>query len=163
MTFRPPPARWFELVTTKAHLAAALGALALTGAVELESRIHLDRDAILPDLDELLKAYRNVARSYEGHWPSPRGVPPSGDPRALLEDDWRRVAEWRKRPIPQSPGSSGSPASGSTSTRFSKRSTRAGDDFPDLARLAGAGPSHGRRVGAAAAAGRRSARPRAER
>ena len=41
MTFRPQPARWFELVTTKAHLAAALGALALTGAVELELRAEL--------------------------------------------------------------------------------------------------------------------------
>ena len=35
MTFRPLPAHWFELVTTKAHVASALGALALTGAVEL--------------------------------------------------------------------------------------------------------------------------------
>ena len=74
MTFRPSPARWFELVTTKAHVASALGVLALTGAVELESREHADRKALLPDLDEFLKAYRKVARNYEGHWPAPRGV-----------------------------------------------------------------------------------------
>lgn len=140
MTFRPQPARWFELVTTKAHLAAALGALALTGAVELESRVHLDRDAILPDLEELLNAYRTVARSYEGHWPSPRAVPPSGDPRTLLDDDWRRVAEWRKAADPKI----------AQIEQFARERVdldalfgglaHAGADFPNLVRLSGAGP-----------------------
>ena len=38
MSVRPVPARWFELVTTSAHVAPALDALARTGAIELEAR-----------------------------------------------------------------------------------------------------------------------------
>ena len=140
MTFRPSPARWFELVTTKAHVASALGALALTGAVELESRERSDRKALLPDLDELLKAYRNLSRNYEGHWPAPRGLAKSGDPRALLEDDWKRLTDWRAE-------------ADATIARIERLARErddldtlmealdlAGEEFPDLAKLAGAGP-----------------------
>ncbi len=140
MTFRPQPARWFELVTTKAHLAGALGTLALTGTVELESKAHLDRDPLLPDLNELLKAYRSVARSYEGHWPSPRAIPPSGDPRALLEDDWRRVAQWRNEADPTIARIESLARERRDLDALLKALERAGDEFPDLVRLAGAGP-----------------------
>ena len=140
MTFRPQPARWFELVTTKTHLAAALGALALTGAVELESRRDLDHEALLPDLDKLLKAYRSVARSYEGHWPAPRAVPPSGDPRVLLEADWRRVAEWRREADPAIVRIEALAREQADLVALLHAVTQAGDEFPDGARLAGAGP-----------------------
>ena len=140
MTFRPQPARWFELVTTKPHLAAALGALALTGAVELESRVELHREALLPDLAELLKAYRSVARSYEGHWPAPRAIPPNGDPRALLEDDWRRVSEWRKDADSAIARIESLAREQVDLDGLLDALTRAGDEFPDPARLARAGP-----------------------
>ena len=140
MTFRPHPARWFELVTTKAHLAAALGALALTGAVEIESRVHVDRDAVLPDLDELLKTYRSVARSYWAYWPSPKAIPPSGDPRVLLEDDWRRIAEWRKEADPTIARIEALARERVDLNALLEALGRAGDEFPDLVRLAGAGP-----------------------
>jgi len=140
MTFRPQPARWFELVTTKPHLAAALGALALTGAVELESQAELHREALLPDLDELLKAYSSVARSYEGLWPAPRAIPPSGDPRALLEDDWRRVSEWRKDADPAISRIESLAQERVDLDALLDALARAGDEFPDPSRLAGAGP-----------------------
>ncbi len=140
MTFRPLPARWFELVTTKAHVASALGALALTGAVELESRAELDREALLPDLDELLKAYRGVARGYEHYWPTPKALAPSGDPRALLEDDWRRIADWRNEADPAIARIESLARERVDLDALLEALTRAGDDFPDPARLAGAGP-----------------------
>ena len=140
MTFRPQPARWFELVTTKPHLAAALGALALTQAVELESRVELHREALLPDLAELLKAYRSVARSYEGYWPAPRAIPPNGDPRALLEDDWRRVSEWRKDADPAIARIESLARERVDLDDLLDALAHAGDEFPDPVRLAGAGP-----------------------
>src|SRR5208282_3281592 len=143
MTFRPLPAHWFELVTTKAHVASALGALALTGAVELESRADLGRAALLPDLDELLKAYRGVARSYEGHWPAPRAVARSGDPRALLEADWRRVSDWRNEADPAIARVESLARERVDLDALLDALTRAGDEFPDPARLAGAGPRMG--------------------
>ncbi len=140
MMFRPQQARWFELVTTKAHLAAALGALALTGAVELESRVRVDRDAVLPGLDELLKAYRSVARSYEAHWPQPRAIAPSGDPRALLEADWRRVSDWRKEADPVIVRIESLARDRIDLEALVDALARAHHDFPDLVRLAQAGP-----------------------
>ena len=140
MTFRPQPARWFELVTTKPHLAAALGALALTGAVELESGAELHREALLPDLAELLKAYRSVARSYEGHWPAPRAIPPNSDPRALLEDDWRRVSEWRKDADPAIARIEALARERVDLDALLDALKPAGDEFPDPSRLAAAGP-----------------------
>ena len=130
MTFRPLPALWFELVTTKAHVASALGALALTGAVELESRADLGRAALLPDLDELLKAYRGVARSYEGHWPAPRAVARSGDPRALLEADWRRVSDWRNEADPAIARIESLARERVDLDALLDALTRAGDEFP---------------------------------
>ncbi len=143
MTFRPLPAHWFELVTTKAHVASALGALALTGAVELESRADLGRAALLPDLDELLKAYRGVSRSYEGHWPAPRAVARSGDPRALLEADWRRVSDWRNEADPAIARIESLARERVDLDALLDALTRAGDEFPDPARLARAGPRMG--------------------
>ena len=140
MTFRPSPARWFELVTSKAHVASALGALALTGAVELESRAEADRTALLPDLDELLKAYRNMARNYEGHWPAPRGLAKSGDPRTLLEDAWNRVANWRAEADPVIVRIERLARERDDLDALLTALAVAREEFPDPARLGGAGP-----------------------
>ena len=140
MTFRPLPARWFELVTTKEHVAAALGALALTGAVELESRCDRDRSAFLPDLDKLLRAYRSVARSCQAYWPAPRAVAHGDAPLALLEADWKRVADWRAEADPLIARIERLAQERLDLDALFDALTRAGDEFPDPARLVGAGP-----------------------
>jgi V/A-type H+/Na+-transporting ATPase subunit I len=140
MTFRPVPARWFELVTTKAHVAAALGALALTGAVELQSGTDLDRNVLLPDLDVLLRAYRSVARNYQAYWPEPRAVARREDPRELLEADSKRVADWRAEADHPIARIENLARERLDLDALLDALTRAGDEFPDPARLVGAGP-----------------------
>ena len=95
-----------------------------------------------------------MARSYEGHWPSPRAIPPSGDPRALLEDDWRRVAEWRKEADPAIARIEALARERVDLDALLEALARAGDEFPDPSRLAGAGPRVAATLVRSAAAGR---------
>ena len=69
MSMRPASARWFEILTARDHLSAALESLALTGNVELESRSETTHKLLMPDLHERLEEYSRLARRYLPFWP----------------------------------------------------------------------------------------------
>jgi V/A-type H+/Na+-transporting ATPase subunit I len=140
MSFRPKTARWFELVTTKSNVAAALGALALSGAAELEAFVDPDRAAPLPELGDLLRSYRDVARACESYWPAPRATRRSGDPRKLLEDDLRRVTEWRVEADPKIARIERLTQERLDLVDLCEALALSGDAFPNPASLLGAGP-----------------------
>ena len=81
MTMRPQPARWFEIVLQRDDAAAALAALAATGAVELETRDASTLPDGLAGIGPLLAEYRALAAHYRTYWPAD-GWQPSAFPEA---------------------------------------------------------------------------------
>ena len=140
MTLRPRPTRWFELVTTRAHVADALHTLAETGAVELERRPDLQDGALAPDFDDLLATYRDLARRYGGHWPEPKVVGRPGDPRRRLEDAMRHVLAWRDEADPLIVRIEKLMTENDDLTALRTALEAAGDALPDPSKLAAAGP-----------------------
>ena len=78
---RPQPARWFEIVLARDDAAAALAALAATGAVELETRSARTLPDALAGIGPLLAEYRALVARYRAYWPA-SGWQPSPFPEA---------------------------------------------------------------------------------
>lgn len=101
--WRPLPCRWFELVTTRDHLAPVLHALARSGAVELQTLAHEGRALATEGTAELLARYRDLARDWRAHWPPPQ--PPASlrvdDPRRALALGIDRLEAWRDAAAPR--------------------------------------------------------------
>ena len=70
MTLRPVSASWFELLTSREELGAALDCLAATGSVQLEAYSRSEQRLALPDLRTTLAEYETLARRYGHYWPS---------------------------------------------------------------------------------------------
>ena len=92
--FRPQPARWFEIVLARDDAAAALAALAATGAVELETRNACTLPEALADIAPLLAEYRAQAARYQAYWPG-AGWQPSPFPEAPVQALTRSLAVLR--------------------------------------------------------------------
>ena len=94
---RPVPARWFEALVAHDDAAAALEALAGTGAVELE--VHAPQRALAPlaELKPALDTYTDLASRYRPYWPAPASAAPRAMRAAheVLNDGLRRLGEWR--------------------------------------------------------------------
>jgi V/A-type H+-transporting ATPase subunit I len=84
MMLRPATASWFELLTSREELGAALDCLAATGLVQLQSYSRSESKLALPDLRVTLVEFETLARRYEHYWPAARMRPPGPD-RDLLE------------------------------------------------------------------------------
>ncbi len=141
MTIRPVPARWFEILTIGADAARALEGLAQTGAVELEVEAGAERRLLLPDTDDLLKAFREMARTHGGHWPAAAPLAHRPDhPRRLLESAWSRLTAWRGEadPLIRRIETLSHEIADLELLDTALREIRA--DCPDLTRLATAGP-----------------------
>jgi len=69
MTLRPVSASWFELLTSREELGAALDCLAATGSVQLEAYSRSEQRLALPDLRTTLAEYETLARRYGHYWP----------------------------------------------------------------------------------------------
>jgi V/A-type H+-transporting ATPase subunit I len=69
MTLRPASANWFELLTSRDELGAALDCLAATGSVQLQAHSQGDQRLPLPDLRATLAEYETLARRYGHYWP----------------------------------------------------------------------------------------------
>lgn len=99
--FRPRAARWFEVLVAQDDVAAALEALARTGAIELE--VHAERTTAEPlgELKPLLDTYAEVAQRDGYYWPKPAGAPArSGVARDVLVDGLRRLKAWHAAAAP---------------------------------------------------------------
>lgn len=89
MILRPSTASWFELLTSREELGAALDCLATTGAVQLQAHSSAEARLALPDLRVTLTEFETLSRRYAHYWPAPNVRPPTAD-RDLL--DTPRVA-----------------------------------------------------------------------
>ncbi len=91
MILRPATASWFELLTAREELGAALDCLAATGSVQLQAQSQAESKLALPDLRVTLAEFETLARRYGHHWPAAAIQPPGRDrdlleaPRAALE------------------------------------------------------------------------------
>lgn len=76
MILRPRPAHWFELLTSRDAMTAALECLAATRSVQLESRA--DTAGFMPrkQLDQALDEYEASARRFAAYWPVPKLAAP---------------------------------------------------------------------------------------
>jgi V/A-type H+/Na+-transporting ATPase subunit I len=75
MLLRPACATWFELLTPREELAAALRCLADTGQVELQSRSDISAAHWLPTLRVAVDEYRHLAERYSQYWPAAASTP----------------------------------------------------------------------------------------
>ncbi|MEJ2508386.1 MAG: V-type ATPase 116kDa subunit family protein [Gammaproteobacteria bacterium] len=103
MSLRPVPARWFELLTARDDLAAALEALARTDSVELESHSDTTTQLVLPDLQGRLEEYNQLAHRYQRYWPQTALRPsttPGGRPQAILDRALEQLHTWREEADP---------------------------------------------------------------
>jgi V/A-type H+-transporting ATPase subunit I len=84
MMLRPSPARWFELLTSREELGAALDGLARTHCVELQAYSQAETRLPLGDLRRVLDEFETLARRFRPWWPAvPAGPVDAG--RSLLD------------------------------------------------------------------------------
>jgi V/A-type H+/Na+-transporting ATPase subunit I len=101
MRLRPDAALWFELLTSREELGAALHCLAATGAVQLQAYSRSEQRLTLPDLRGVLADYETLARRYGPYWPRAATFRPGPQhdlleaPRAALQtvQEWTREAD----------------------------------------------------------------------
>src|SRR5512135_86309 len=84
MMLRPATASWFELLTSREELGAALDCLADTGSVQLQAHSQSESKLALPELRGTLVEFETLARRYSHYWP-PAHVRPLGPDHDLLE------------------------------------------------------------------------------
>jgi V/A-type H+-transporting ATPase subunit I len=93
---RPRPAHWFELLTSRDAMTAALERLAATRSVQLESRA--DTSGFLPrrELDQALEHYDALARRFGRYWPAPQlGAPARNrDPTQMVVQALAALRDW---------------------------------------------------------------------
>ena len=71
MMLRPGTALWFELLTSREELGAALECLARTRAVQLQAHSRSGAKLPLQDLRAVLNQYESLARRFGPWWPQP--------------------------------------------------------------------------------------------
>jgi V/A-type H+-transporting ATPase subunit I len=93
---RPLAARWFEVLVAQDDVAAALEALAATGAIELEVQAERATAEPMQEVKPLLDAYAELAQRYGYYWPTPAGGVQRNLPaREALTDGLQRIEAWR--------------------------------------------------------------------
>lgn len=141
MSLRPRPARWFELVTTNVHVAQVLAALAQTGAAELEVRPEDQPRLLLPGLAEQLAVFKALARDYAAYWPpAAHDFRHSGEPREILKEAGERLQAWTAEADPLIERAETLSRERAALALLADALDRVGPEFPDPARLVGAGP-----------------------
>jgi len=83
MSLHTVPARWFEVLTLPELIPRAVEALARTGSVELETPGVGAPAMALPDLQDRMTAYRQLAERYADHWPEPEFAA-GGEPASVV-------------------------------------------------------------------------------
>lgn len=91
MSLRPRVAQWFELLTSREELGAALDCLARTGLVQLQAYSQSESRLALPDLRQVLDEYDALARRYAHWWPAASFRAP--DPALRLTEVPRQAVE----------------------------------------------------------------------
>lgn len=141
MSLRPTPAHWFELVTVHKELARVMECLSHTGAVELEARSSADR-LLFPEVEDALKAQRELARRYHTYWPAPAAVESrASEPLSeTLKTALARLAAWTDSANPMIAEREQLARDAVDLAHLHTALATATDGFPDLHLLGGAGP-----------------------
>ena len=93
---RPQAARWFEVLVAQDDVAAALEALACTGAIELEVRAERVTADPMRELKPLLDRYTELLQRYGPYWPAPVATVARHLPaRDVLEENLAQLGEWQ--------------------------------------------------------------------
>ena len=145
MTLRPTAAGWFEVLTAHKDLARAMEALSRTGAVELEAAGG-DGDGLparlaLPELENGLKAFHDMAQRYRAYWPEPTAARETAEqPHRMLAAACKRLDIWRRHADPIIAALERLTGARRDLERLDAALAAAGEGLPDLSALAGAGP-----------------------
>ena len=97
MGMRPKAATWFEVLTPRDQLTAALRCLAASGAVELQTHSHSESRSALPDLQRGLDEFAELEHNYGLWWPAvePRSVALTEEPATELDQALNAVRAWQ--------------------------------------------------------------------
>lgn len=95
--FRTLPARWFECLSARDDLTQVVETLARTALVELETQSATEARIVLPDLQEGLNRYHQLAQSFQAYWPRGRrrAAEPPQRPLERLEQALAIIEHWR--------------------------------------------------------------------
>ena len=96
MMFRPVSARWFEMLTTREDLTNALATLARTRSIELETQSGKDVRFNIPDLQNGMEEYGQLARRYQAYWPEvvlDTSIRP-GSPVKIIDQAVLKIRAW---------------------------------------------------------------------
>ena len=96
MSLRPASANWFELLVMREDLAAAMGVLASSRCVELQSHGEARAPMLMPECRELLEEFDELERTYRHHWPppSPHEHDDRAEPYNMLQRALERLRRW---------------------------------------------------------------------
>jgi V/A-type H+-transporting ATPase subunit I len=142
VTLRPVSASWFELLTSREELGAALDCLAASGSVQLEAYSRSEQRLALPDLRTTLADYETMARRYGHYWPRAAVLhhAPEHDlfdaPREALD----RVRAWAKAADPLIAELEELAQAGEDTALLAQLLAVAGDGLARLDQVAKAGP-----------------------
>ena len=161
MILRPSTASWFELLTAREELGAALDCLAATGAVQLQAHSSAESRLALPDLRVTLIEFETLSRRYAHYWPAPDVRPPAAD-RDLLETPRVALGEvraWSTEAEPLIAELESLEAQRTDLELLDQLRLHSADSLPRLDRVAVAGPVLAGRVYALPADGQTQALP----
>lgn len=93
---RPRACLWFELIASRDDLAATLQALAIAGAVELQTHRRPALPWVMADASQLIERFDEMAKRYRAHWPAaaPGQVLHLPDPEATLRKRLAQLQAW---------------------------------------------------------------------
>jgi len=140
---RPVRTRWFEMLVARDALAPAVGALARSGHVELETRAEVQAPLCLPQLQALMDEYQRLARRYHAYWPKTgfRSAVRSASPTEVLNAGLAQLRAWEQVAAPRVQELESCTAEQAELRLVQMLVTGLQDPIPDLALLEGAGPA----------------------
>ncbi|MGI9263661.1 MAG: V-type ATP synthase subunit I, partial [Gammaproteobacteria bacterium] len=142
MGMRPQEACWFEVLSPRDQLTAALECLAKSGAVELQSHSQPSARMQLPDLSAGLEEYAELHRHYAAWWPrsTPDQAVATAEPAEQLGASLAVLRDWSEEADPIIAELQQSKTRLEDLTLLQDLLAGADAGLPDLGQLAAAGP-----------------------
>ncbi len=142
MGMRPREACWFEILTPRDQLTAALERLAESGAVELQTHSKPSARSRLPNLGSGLEEYSELVRRYGAWWPTeaPTLTEATAEPSDQLDTSLATLRAWSENADPIIADLQQSQTRLEDLAMLRELIAGAGERLPNLGQLAGAGP-----------------------
>jgi hypothetical protein len=131
---RPVRTRWFEMLVARDALAPAVGVLATSGRVQLETR------SDVPQLEPLMEEYQRLVRRYHPYWPDTglQSALRTASPTDVLTAGLEQLRAWEQAAAPRVQELESCTAEQAELRLVQMLVTRLQDPLPDLALLEGA-------------------------